>query len=629
MTPAHPSELLPLVSMGFALSVATLMWLWQSDWGQSAEVFFGVRVPKGFEDSLEAIPIRMGYDRTVKLIPIALFAVYALILYWAPLPRVPDPRAALILDVALLLQAIGVRVTYWRARNETLPYAASAEAPHAASFSELKGPSRTWQILYWCAVLVPVVFVVWIAVFMWSHWLSSHLPIDTNLKLPLTIDSPPILWRRREIYSSMRWVLDALLVNLDAILVAFAFNYRSRFNEWGEEEPERQSYRKQLMVYAVIMQWILMVSTVFSVSVQTGFFQPDYRNPHFPMFFVATGVAIFVITCGIPLWLLNRLYDNRPPGYINRGGNEHWKLGLYYINRADSAAVVPTRFGVGETLNLGHPLAWAIVLVSLLGLGNRLIPGVYPVQATAATPSGFLFPEQDKTTFVMESEALQHGEFAASERLRKLHKTYNPDLWSSIAFVLAQNRVKQDSALNWAGSAVSMAEWKDSFNSDTPTDEARANMEHLAAMWSNLGFSCLQHKRKDVVCSVPYLSAAEALDPHASYAGLLTQAVHKQGAPAGTASLSQIVISGAEPVEIAGLQSPSSTTLLNLVFRSGGDTSVHVEEGAALDPRDTATLDKMLRFPWPDSGREQVIVRASLSCPDVSKPCVLTTLRAR
>ena len=628
MNPAHPSELLPLVGMAFALSIATLMWLWQSDWGQSAEVFFGVRVPKGFEDSLEAIPIRLGYDRTVKLIPIALFAVYALILHWVPLPRVPDSRAALVLDAVLLLQAIGVRVAFWRARNETLPYAASAEAPHAASLSELNGPSRTWQILYWCAVLVPVVFIVWIAVFMWTHWLASHLPIDTNLKLPLTIDSPPILWWRREIYSSMRWVLDALFVNLDAILVAFAFNYRSRFNEWGEEEPERQSYRKQLMVFAIVMQWILTANSL-APTLELGFFRPDFRNPNVMTHIVWVAVVGFVVTYGIPFWLLNRLYDNRPPGYVSRSGNEHWKLGLYYINRADSAAVVPTRFGIGETLNLGHPLAWTIVLVSLLGVANRFLPAVYPVQAAPLQVNGNELSEEDKRTFIIESEALQHGDFAASERLRKLHKTNIPDLWSSIAFVLAQNRVKQDSTLNWAGRAVNMAESEDSLQTNTLAAAAPANMEHLAAIWSNLGFSCLRHKRKDVVCAVPYLSAAEALDPHASYAGLLAQAVHKQGALTGTAAPSQIVISGSEPVEIAGLQSPGSTTLLNLVFKSGGDTSVHVEEGTALDSRDTVTLNKTLRFPWPDSGREQVIVRASLSCPEVSKPCVLTTLRAR
>ena len=41
--------------------------------------------------------------------------------------------------------------------------------------------------------------------------------------------------------------------------------------------------------------------------------------------------------------------------------DEHWKLGIFYVNRDDAALFLPERFGVGWTINFGRPAAWAII----------------------------------------------------------------------------------------------------------------------------------------------------------------------------------------------------------------------------------------------------------------------------
>jgi uncharacterized membrane protein len=48
---------------------------------------------------------------------------------------------------------------------------------------------------------------------------------------------------------------------------------------------------------------------------------------------------------------------------------EHWKAGVFYVNRDDPALFVPKRFGIGYTLNFGHATAWVIMgLVLVLPL---------------------------------------------------------------------------------------------------------------------------------------------------------------------------------------------------------------------------------------------------------------------
>jgi len=45
---------------------------------------------------------------------------------------------------------------------------------------------------------------------------------------------------------------------------------------------------------------------------------------------------------------------------------DHWKLGVFYVNRDDTALFVPKRFGIGYTLNFGHVAAWVIMALTLL-----------------------------------------------------------------------------------------------------------------------------------------------------------------------------------------------------------------------------------------------------------------------
>jgi uncharacterized membrane protein len=43
-----------------------------------------------------------------------------------------------------------------------------------------------------------------------------------------------------------------------------------------------------------------------------------------------------------------------------------WKLGVIYVNRADPSLFVEKRFGIGYTLNMGHPITWVLLCVILL-----------------------------------------------------------------------------------------------------------------------------------------------------------------------------------------------------------------------------------------------------------------------
>jgi uncharacterized membrane protein len=57
----------------------------------------------------------------------------------------------------------------------------------------------------------------------------------------------------------------------------------------------------------------------------------------------------------------------------DRTPDSAWVLGMLYVNHDDPALFVEKRFGIGYTLNFGHPLAW--VLLGLL-VGIPVLLGV-------------------------------------------------------------------------------------------------------------------------------------------------------------------------------------------------------------------------------------------------------------
>jgi uncharacterized membrane protein len=53
---------------------------------------------------------------------------------------------------------------------------------------------------------------------------------------------------------------------------------------------------------------------------------------------------------------------------VNRDDDRLWVGGLIYVNRRDPGIVVPKRYGVGWTLNLGNPRAWVVFVVVVAGV---------------------------------------------------------------------------------------------------------------------------------------------------------------------------------------------------------------------------------------------------------------------
>jgi uncharacterized membrane protein len=64
--------------------------------------------------------------------------------------------------------------------------------------------------------------------------------------------------------------------------------------------------------------------------------------------------------------------DPRSPRPDAVDDDQHWKGGLFYVNRDDPALLVPRRFGLGWTLNLGRPAGIALTILLLVVIAGTV-----------------------------------------------------------------------------------------------------------------------------------------------------------------------------------------------------------------------------------------------------------------
>jgi uncharacterized membrane protein len=81
----------------------------------------------------------------------------------------------------------------------------------------------------------------------------------------------------------------------------------------------------------------------------------------------------------------NALTDRQPTSEIFRDDDRYWYGGFFYNNPDDPALFVEKRYGLGWTLNFGHPQARLVLIGSL---GVILVLSILPVLISGAVPVG-------------------------------------------------------------------------------------------------------------------------------------------------------------------------------------------------------------------------------------------------
>lgn len=140
----------------------------------------------------------------------------------------------------------------------------------------------------------------------------------------------------------------------------------------AEYTDEQQAGMQQLM-QSLLGQIALVLSLIIGATSMQGWFGQDESGWTFALSVLST-VLIFGLL-GVYLVRQRRLSRSIAANASGAYGAEHadtpdddryWKAGSFYVNRNDPALWVPKRFGIGWTVNLGHPAGIAILVIPVV-----------------------------------------------------------------------------------------------------------------------------------------------------------------------------------------------------------------------------------------------------------------------
>ncbi len=316
------------------------------------DVYFAVTVPSEFRDSAEGWSILKRYRMEV-----TIGSVLALLVVLSPV-RMGETRYSLVATLGgFFLQGAGVFLAYYRARGRVLPHAVAPATVREAALEPR--PARLPG--GWLLQFPPFAVLAGTGIWLHTHWeqIPESFPIHWGA------NGQPNNWSTR----TARGVYGPLLMGvvLCAFMgfLAYAFLRWSRPVQAGGPAGEREGrFRKMVGSIVVATEYLLALEFTWIGLMPLSHLQAGPLGVA-PFLLIALGFVVVVVVlvtrygqggtrlagAAAPLSIVSAPVGDRTP-------DKYWKLGLFYVNRDDPALFIEKRFGVGYTLNFGHPGVW-------------------------------------------------------------------------------------------------------------------------------------------------------------------------------------------------------------------------------------------------------------------------------
>ena len=339
--------LVPMCGIVFALT----------PWITSKGELFSVSVPTAAASDPEVRSLKRGYSQwmlvlTAALTGLVIYAFAAADEYTAALV-ICVATAALVLVGYLLMLRCRDKV---RNLKKVRGWVASAQE-HAAMLVGDGVPmpaSLSWELLN----LLPIAASLLIAALGYDG-APDLIPIHEGL------DGVVNGWAEKSVLTILLPILFQLAM-AGTMTVAHAMILRSK-RPVDPRHPASSAFAYGAYVHAwsVCCVWMGLALNASGMVLEAA--QVGWVSLHV----ASTAITAVTLAILVPCLVLAVRYGQNGTRLLARlpedlalpaDEDDRWYGGVFYVNREDPSVVVPKRFGIGWTLNMGRPASWAIVV---------------------------------------------------------------------------------------------------------------------------------------------------------------------------------------------------------------------------------------------------------------------------
>ena len=332
------------------------------------DVYFAVTVPPEFRDSAEGGSILKRYR-----VEVIVVGVLALLIVLAGI-RIADLKLQAVVTLAgLFLQGVGIFLAYYRARARVQPHAVAPAAIREAALV----PRMAHLPGGWPAQVPPFGLLAATAIWLHLHW--SQIP--EVFPIHWGADGQPNNWANRSfsgVYGPL--LIGAALCALMAFMAYALLRWSRPIRVSGAAGEGERRFRLVVVSILVATEYFLALVFTWTSLLPLSHNQTGPPGVGLVLAFALAFTVIVVVLLmrlgqgGTRLVGLGRAASGAVAPVGDRTADKYWKLGVFYVNRDDPALFVEKRFGIGYTLNFGHPGTWVfLALLVAVFVGITLI----------------------------------------------------------------------------------------------------------------------------------------------------------------------------------------------------------------------------------------------------------------
>jgi uncharacterized membrane protein len=332
-------------------------------------VFFAITVNPEFRESPEARHIVHSFRVVVILNAVIAIALTAISI-WA--------RLIWLAPVGVFWLVIGNYFAFLHGRKATMSHRVKPSTVRVAEIA----PRRERMPGGWFAQITPFLLFVIAAIILRQNWdaIPQRFPIHWDAF------GHANAFGEKTFLGVYGMLFYGAIMCAVMALIALAVVKRTRKVELAGPGGARDSrVRRYNAIILVCVEYLL--AFVFAgtalLPLRPSFTQQPLDLPSAGIAWFMFGTLVFVVFIVLMLMRASRTHadhvpasrpSNSAPDYIvgDSTPDSRWIGGMFYFNREDTALFVEKRFGLGYTLNFGHPISWVvlgfIILVPLVSI---------------------------------------------------------------------------------------------------------------------------------------------------------------------------------------------------------------------------------------------------------------------
>jgi uncharacterized membrane protein len=261
----------------------------------------------------------------------------------------------------LLWQFAAVNVAYLRARRRVLPAQVQTSGLREVSLS----PRRLTLPGGWLGQLVAIAPLVAAGAVLAARWNSIPLVFPSHWD----VNGHANGWMHRTVGAVFLLPFTGFWITALLLSMGYLLTHHTR-HPAGPLGSRMARYAWLMLQYMVLVEFVLSASFA-ALSLWLVPHGSAATNPALVGWAVAMPIAGTIGALTWLAWRAARLAERdhpAPAGTVSAApvtgdgtADADWVLGMFYVSRADSAVLVPKRFGFGYTMNFGNPLSWWIM----------------------------------------------------------------------------------------------------------------------------------------------------------------------------------------------------------------------------------------------------------------------------